>query len=215
MSAVMSNLPVYLTGLYWTLLLTLISGAISLFCGTLLAAARVSPVPLLRLGGTLYVHVLRNTPITIVFFFAAFVLPQLGVTLSYFSFALIALSLYYTAFFGEAVRSGINSVSLGQVEAARAIGLGFGRTLRYVVLPQALRSVVPPLVNVFIALIKSTAVASAFGVAELLSNSEALANAQSNAVMWVLGATCVFYLLLTIPAGMFASYIENKVAFNK
>ncbi|TRX74840.1 amino acid ABC transporter permease [Pseudomonas mangiferae] len=214
MSAVLDNLPIYVTGLAWTLLLTLIAGSVSLLAGTLLAAARISPVPLLRAGGALYVHVLRNTPITIVFFFAAFVLPQLGISLSYFTFAVIALSLYYTAFFCEAVRAGINAVSPGQAEAARAIGLGFGQTLCHVILPQALRSVVPPLINVLIALIKSTAVASAFGVAELLSNAEALANAESNAVLWVLGATCLFYLLLTVPAGLLASYLEAKLVFN-
>lgn len=215
MNAVLSNLNVFVEGLLLTLALTLISTVISLGGGILVAAARVSPVPALRTAGAIYVEVVRNTPLTIVFFFAAFVLPQLGVQLSYFTFAVIALSVYYVAFFCEAVRSGINAVHIGQAEAARAIGLSFISSLREVVLPQALRTTVPPLINVFIALIKSTAVASAFGVAELLTAGEHLANSESNAVLWVLGATALFYLSLTIPAGWFASYLERRVGFNK
>jgi glutamate transport system permease protein len=215
MHAVLSNLNEFLVGLRVTLLLTVLSGCIALTGGVLLAAARVSPVPILRYAATAYVEVVRNMPLTIVFFFVAFVLPQLGVRFSYFTFAVIALSVYYIAFFCEAVRSGINSVGVGQAEAARSIGLPFLDSLREIVLPQALRTVIPPLINVFIALIKSTAVASAFGVAELLTTGEHLANAESNAVLWILAATACFYLILTIPAGLFSAYLERKVAFNK
>lgn len=144
-----------------------------------------------------------------------FVLPQLGVRFSYFTFAIIALSVYYTAFFAEALRSGFNSVAVGQSEAARAIGLTFLGTLRLIVLPQALRTVIPPLINVVIALIKSTAIASAFGVPELLTQMEHLANAESNAVLTILAATACLYLVVTIPAGLLAARIEKKVSFSR
>src|SRR5699024_10971204 len=123
-----------------------------------------------------YVEVARNTPLTLVFIFFVFVLPSLGYILPLGRVpAVLALTAYTSAFVCEAVRSGINSVSVGQAEAARAIGLGTVQTLRLVVLPQALRTVVPPLINVLIALTKNTSVAAGFAVVELTSTSRALA----------------------------------------
>jgi glutamate transport system permease protein len=150
-----------------------------------------------------------------VFFFSAFVLPQFGVHLSYFSFAVIALVSYYVPLFCEAVRSGINSVPIGQAEAARSIGLPYGDVLRFVVLPQALRSCIPPIVNVVIALVKNTAVAAAFGVSESLATMQQLANQESSAVMSVLIATALIFLAVTIPMGLIASYIERRSAFSR
>jgi glutamate transport system permease protein len=143
------------------------------------------------------------------------VLPQLEIRFSYFSFALIALTIYHAVLFCEAIRSGINSVAVGQAEAARSIGLTFLGTLRLVVLPQALRTVIPPLINVVIILIKNTAVASAFGVTELLSVMELVASEESQAVMGILLTTGCIYLAMTIPAGLLAAHIERKVAFGR
>lgn len=215
MHAVIDNLPVFWAGIQVTLALIAISGVLSLFFGTILTVMRVSPVASLRGFATVYVEIIRNMPTTVVFFFAAFVLPQLGFYFSYFTFAVIALTVYYTAFFSEAMRAGLNAVNIGQAEAARAIGLSFFDALRLVIFAQALRCVVPPLINVFIALVKSTAVASAFGVPELMTMMEQLVNAESNAVFPLLFVTACFYLALTLPAGLLASYIEKRVAFNR
>jgi glutamate transport system permease protein len=211
--AIVENLDVFLLGVRTTLALALLSGFLALVIGVALATLRVSPVPVFRAAGATYVEVFRNTPSTILFFFAAFVLPQLGVHFSYFTFAVIALTAYYAAFFCEAVRSGINSVALGQAEAARSIGLTFGASMRVVVLPQALRSTIPLLINVFIALVKSTAVASAFGVNELLAGMQNLVTAEGQAVFAILIATGLFYLAITIPAGLLATHLERRLAF--
>jgi glutamate transport system permease protein len=211
--AVLDNLGVFLVGIRTTIALALVSGSIALVLGVLLATLRVSSAPTFRLFGAAYVEVFRNIPSTILFFFAAFVLPQLGIHFSYFTFAAIALTAYYAAFFCEAVRSGINSVALGQAEAARSIGLTFGASLRAVVLPQAVRSTIPLLINVFIALVKSTAVASAFGVNELLANMQNLVTQEGQAVFAILIATALFYLAITIPAGLLATHLERKLAF--
>lgn len=215
METVLGNLDVFLQGVRTTLILALVSGLLALALGILLAALRVSPVPLFRRVGATYVEIFRNTPSTILFFFAAFVLPQLGVRFSYFTFAVIALTFYYAAFFCEAVRSGINSVAIGQAEAARSIGLTFTASLRIVVLPQALRSSIPLLINVFIALVKSTAVASAFGVNELLANMQNLVTAEGQAVFAILLATAAFYLAITIPAGLLAGHLERRLVFER
>ncbi|MDT9697952.1 amino acid ABC transporter permease [Streptomyces sp. P17] len=212
MSAVLDNLDVFWSGFRITLLLTLLSSALALTLGTLLAAFRVAPVPVLRAVGGGYVETVRNVPAIVVFFFVLFGLPQIGVQLSFMTSAVTALTVYYAAFFCEAVRSGINAVPVGQAEAARSVGLTFGASLRLVILPQALRSVIPPLINVFIALAKTSAVASAFGVAELLNAMQRLANSESASIIAILLTTALLYLVITIPAGLIAHRIERKVA---
>jgi len=208
------NLPTYLEGFRTTLTLALLSGLIALVVGVVLAGFRVSPLTPLRGLAATYVELLRNTPLTLVFFFMAFVAPQFGVIspLGFWT-AVICLSAYTAAFVSEAVRSGINSVGKGQAEAARAIGLTFGQTLGLVVLPQAVRSVIPPLINVFIALAKNTSVAAGFAVVELTATGRRLALSNPADTVWALVGVAVFYLLITIPAGLIAGAVERKVAF--
>ena len=214
MDAVLDNLTLYRQGFLTTPALTALSSALALALGTLLAAMRVSPVPPLRAAGTAYVETVRNTPLTVVFFFAVFVLPQVDITLSFFVFAVVAVTLYHAAFFCEAVRSGINAVSAGQAEAARSIGLTFGQSLRLVILPQAFRTVIPPIINVVIALTKNTSIAAAFGVLELTGVGQRLANANSDAVIPLLLGIIVCYLVITLPSGWLAGALERRVAFS-
>ena len=127
---------------------------------------RVCPIPPLRWAGSTYVNLVRNTPLTLVFVFVVFGLPRLDIRFSFFVFAIIALTVYTSTFVCEALRSGINSVDGGEIEAARSIGLPFRQVMSLVVLPQAFRAVIPLLSNVFIALTKNTSIAVAFSVAE-------------------------------------------------
>ena len=212
MRAVVDNLDAYRQGFVTTVALAALSSMLALALGTLLAAMRVSPVPTLRGAGATYVEVVRNTPLTVAFFFVVFVLPQLDIRLSFFVFAVIALTVYHAAFFCEAVRSGINAVGVGQAEAARSIGLTFSQSLRLVVLPQAFRTVVPPLINVVIALIKNTSIAAAFGVLELTAVGTRQANANADAVIPILAGVAACYLLLTLPSGWLAGRLERRVA---
>jgi glutamate transport system permease protein len=209
--AVLDNLDAYREGFVTTLEVSALSSVLALLLGTLLAAMRVSPVPTLRVAGATYVELVRNTPLTVVFFFVVFVLPQLDILLPYLAFAVIALTVYHAAFFCEAVRSGINAVGVGQAEAARSIGLTFGQSLRLVVLPQAFRSVIPPLINVVIALIKNSSIAAAFGVVELTATGTRLANANGDAVIAVLAGVAVCYLVLTLPSGWLAGRLERRL----
>ena len=214
MDAVLDNASLYWEGFRTTLSLTLISAVIALVLGTVLGAFRVSPVAPLRWFGTTYVELVRNTPLTLVFIFFVFVGPQLGFTpSSFFVPAVLALSIYTAAFVCEAVRSGVNSVGVGQAEAARAVGLTFTQTLRAVVMPQALRTVIPPLINIFIALAKNSSVAGGFFVADLFGVGRRLANANPGDVVAVLIGVAVCYLVITIPAGILAGVLERRVAF--
>ena len=213
MDALLDNLPLLRDGFLMTLRLTLVSGAFALVLGTVLGAFRVSPVPTLRGFGTVYVELLRNTPLTLVFFFFVFAAPQIGIKLPFDVSAYVALSLYTAAFVCEAVRSGVNSVGVGQAEAARAIGLTFTQTMSQVVLPQALRTVVPPLINIFIALTKNTSVAVGFFVTELMAVGIRLSTRNPGDVVVILIGIAFCYLLITIPAGILAGRLERKVAF--
>ncbi|MEO9220775.1 MAG: amino acid ABC transporter permease [Mycobacteriaceae bacterium] len=213
MSVVTDNLDLYLSGLLKSFIICVLSLVGSLILGTVLAAFRVSPVSTLRWFGTAYVTIFRNTPLTVVLFFIAFGLPELGITSSYYRFGLAGLILYTSAFVCEAVRSGINAVPSGQAEAARSIGLGFGQSLRLVVLPQALRTVVPPLGSVIIAMFKNSAVVGALGVGgDLWSTGVNLTGAQGYAALPVFLGVAVGYLIITIPSGIFLQVLERKVA---
>lgn len=213
MGVVLDHFDLYWHGFVKTLGICLWAGSGALVLGTLLAAFRVSPIPPLRWTGTGYVTLVRNCPLTVVLFFVAFGLPEVGVNQSYYRFAVAGLIVYTAAFVCEGVRSGINAVSAGQAEAARAIGLTFGQSLRFVVLPQALRSVVPPVGSVLIAMVKNSAIVGAFGVGgELFNVGASLTGAQGFAALPVLTGVVLGYLAITIPAGVGLGVLERKVA---
>lgn len=215
MDAIIENLPAFVGGFLMTLRLLVVSGAGALVLGTLVAALRISPIPALRWFATVYTEVLRNTPLTLVLFFCAFVLPQLGVRLDYTVAATIGLTLYTSPFVAEAIRSGVNGVPVGQAEAARAIGFGFGQTVGLIVFPQAIRMVIPPLINVLIALTKNTSVAAGFSVLELVAVSRQVIQFNGNATVTILVAVAAFYLLITVPLGQAAGYLERKAALRR
>lgn len=203
--------------LFWdafltTLSLSLLAGLLALVLGTLLAAARVSPIPPLRGLATFYVEVFRNTPLTVVFFFMIFGLPQIDFIVGFFTGAVLSLGLYTAAFVCEAIRSGINAVQAGQAEASRAIGLTFGQSLREVVLPQAFRTVVPPLGNVFIAMVKNSSIAAGFATSELSSLLPRLVNADAGELTAVLIGVVVAYMIITLPMAFGVHRLERRVA---
>ncbi len=203
------------SGFLMTLLLVVLTFAIGLPLGALLAVMRVSPVRVLRGVGTLYVTVFRNLPLPVLMFFSVLVLPQVGLDAPFFALALGSLVIYWGAFFCETVRSGINSVAPGQIEAARSVGLSSGQTLVRVVLPQALRSVVPPLIGIVIQIVRASAVAGAFGVTELFASMNAVVQHNADKIILILLVTSLFYLVITIPSGVLLGRLEKKAAFSR
>ncbi|MDP5183459.1 amino acid ABC transporter permease [Blastococcus sp. BMG 814] len=213
MSPVIENLDLYVDGFLTSLSIIVVAMIGSLLLGTLIAAFRVSPVPPLRAFGTFWVSTFRNTPLSVVLFFCAFGLPELGINRTFYFFGVLGLVLYTSAFVCEAIRSGINSVSAGQAEAARSIGLNFSQSLRFVVLPQALRTVVPPLGSVIIAMFKNSAVVGAFGVGgDLWSTGQTLTSARGFETLPIFLGVAIGFLLITLPAGAVLQIIERKVA---
>jgi amine acid ABC transporter, permease protein, 3-TM region, His/Glu/Gln/Arg/opine family len=212
MDAVIEQLPRLFDGFTKTLALLGIAGVGSLVFGTLIAGFRVSPIAPLRAFAAVFTELFRNIPLTLVLFGFANLGPYLGAGPNYFTLAATGLTLYTTPFIAEAIRSGINGIPVGQAEAARSIGLGFGQVLGHVILPQAARMVVPPIINVLIALTKNTSVAGGFFVIELFASSRGAINARGDAVIPILLAVAAFYLLVTVTLGIIASQVEKRVA---
>ncbi|BBY77914.1 glutamate ABC transporter permease [Mycolicibacterium parafortuitum] len=209
---------------FWTTVqLTVLSAIGALVLGTVLAAMRLAPVPMLNWIGTAYVNIVRNTPLTLIILFCSFGLSQtLGLTLadrqsatfiadSGFRLAVLGLTVYTASFVCETVRAGVNTIPLGQAEAARSLGLSFGQNLRIVLLPQAFRAVVIPLGSVLIALTKNTTIASAIGVAEAaLLMKEMIEN--TAAVLVVGGIFALGFVILTLPMGLLFGWLGKRLA---
>lgn len=214
MGVVLDNLDRFLDGMQATVVLTLLSFAFAAVLGVVTAGFRVSPVPPLRAAGAVYVNIVRNTPLLVLFFLFYFGLTKVGIFFTPFTTAIVVLSLYTGTFVGETVRAGINAVARGQGEAARSLGMTFPQLLTVVVLPQAVRTVVQPLGSIFIALIKNSAVATFFSVPNLLTTGDALATETARVVPIYLGAA-VAYLLMTLPAGQAVGWLERRVAIRR
>ncbi|WP_447006423.1 amino acid ABC transporter permease [Saccharothrix isguenensis] len=218
MDVLLDNLDLYWPGFLSTVWLFLLSAVGSLVLGVILAMLRVAPVPVMRAMGATYVTLLRNTPLTLVFFFFAFAFPLLEIVTSdtfgsaggyYFFAAVTALILYTAAFVCEVVRSGINTVPVGQAEASRALGLTFGQMLGSVVLPQATRAVVPPMMSTMIALLKNSTIAAGFSVFQAGSISLYLSERGENQMIGLLWVA-LFFILLVIPMSLLQRSLEKR-----
>ena len=216
------NRDVYLTGFLWILKLTLAGGVGALVLGVLLAAMRVSPVPVLRGFGTAWVNIFRNTPLTLIIFFCYFGLfSTLGLSLSddinlnNFWLGVIGLAVYTAAFVCEAIRSGINTVPAGQAEAARAIGMTFRQTLMIVILPQAGRAVIAPLGSILIALCKNSTIVGTIGLMESSNAMKELINANGDAVIPIFLVFAGTFAAVLIPTGYAFGWLANRLAVKR
>jgi glutamate transport system permease protein len=210
-----------------TIYLTLLSAIGAFIIGTAIAIMRVSPVATLRTIGTAYVTLVRNTPLTLLIVFCNLGLfIQLGVTLAdkdsntfittnNFRLAVLGLSIYTASFVAEALRSGVNTVPLGQAEAARAIGLPFLQTLRYIVLPQAFRGAIAPLGNVLIALTKNSTVASVIGVSEASLLMKEMMDERPDVLFVIFGMFAVGFVILTLPTGMLFTTLSKRLVVKR
>ncbi len=223
MNAVLDSLPDFFRAFGYTALLFLISGFFSLIGGTVLVAMRVGPIAVLRKAGGLYITVVRNTPLVMVFFFFFFAAPKIGINFkwvdvhiagfdftAFFSTGVVALTIYTSAFMCEALRSGVNAVPLGQAEAARAIGLPFSGVMRQVVLPQAFRASVPPVASTLIALLKNTSVAAVFGIIEATAQMKSMTNNHADERWGIFILFAIGYIVLVEIVSLVALSFERR-----
>ena len=217
-----ANVDVYLTGFLWILKLTAASAAGALVIGLLLAAMRVSPIPVLRGFGATWVNTFRNTPLTLIIFFCYFGLfSTLGLSLAdeidlnNYWLGVIGLSVYTAAFVCEAFRSGVNTVPPGQAEAARAIGMSFLQTLTMIILPQAGRAVIAPMGSIFIALAKNATIVGTIGLAESSNAMKDLINANGDQVIAIFLVFAGTFAIVLIPTGYAFGWLANRLAVKR
>ena len=203
--------------------LTLWSALFSLILGVVLVMMRISPISSLRTVAGAYVELFKNLPLTIIMVFMVLgAYAQLKLTFSdtfvtnFFWLAVTDLSLYTAAFVCESLRSGINTVPIGQAEAARALGLGFMQSATQIILPQAFRGSVAPLGNTLIALLKNSTVAAAASVAtETSSLMSTMIEFHPDVIVQIFLIFAFGYVILIIPIGMLTTYLSNKLAVRR
>nr|WP_202622481.1 amino acid ABC transporter permease [Heyndrickxia coagulans] len=194
-----------------TIKISIIGLAASFILGNIIAVFRLAPVKLLNFIGAVYVEVVRNIPLILIGFFFYNGLSYFHINLSGFIAGTIALSIYTAAFIAEAVRAGIQSVDKGQLEAARSTGLTYTQAMRYVVLPQAIKIVIPPIGNQFLNLVKNSSILGVFAGLDLMYYADLI-----HEKTWVTFDTYIFvgmfYLILTIPLSLLVNYLERRLA---
>ncbi|WKR21313.1 amino acid ABC transporter permease [Actinomyces israelii] len=211
MSIITHNLGAIGAGLATTLVIALLAYLGALVVGTLIAVCRVSPIPPLRAVAVAWVTLACNIPTLCLMILLAFAAPQAGVHFSLFAAAVGAILFVGSGYVCETVRSGINSVARGQIEAARALGMPFGLIIRAVVLPQALARTVQPLVNIFISCLIGSALAAAIGVRELTSITQQL-NLESGEAVVMFLVSGLIYLVLAFGATKLGGLLELRLA---
>lgn len=207
-------IPVLIQGTRITLLLTCFSIVIGCVIGTIIAMFKTSSLKVLSLIGKFYTWILRGTPLLLQLYVFYYGLPALGITLTPTQAAILGLSLNSGAYIAEIIRGGILAIDKGQFEASKALGLTYGQTMRRIILPQAIRVVIPPCGNEFIAMIKDTSLVSVITMEELLRKAQLLVSASGDAVTPYLFAGILYLLMTTVFTGLF-SKLEKNYPFTK
>ena len=199
---------VLLQGLQLTIGLALVVLVLSLFFAIPVALGRMSRSPLIRIPIDFYVEVMRTTPLILQLVYIYYVLPQAGIRLGPFTAGVVGLTLHYSAYIGEVYRSGINGVPRGQFDAAEALGLPLIKRYRLVILPQALRIVLPALGNYFITIFKDTALTSVMSVQELMFSGEII-SARTYQYFTMYTLTALLYMAVGYPSALLVGYLER------
>lgn len=196
----------FLEGLRVTILTSLIALLCSFILGTIIAVMRIAPIKPLNWLGSIYVEFIRNIPVLVVVFFT-----YLAGSFSGMIAGTIGLTIYTAAFISEAIRAGILSVPKGQMEAARSTGLSYGQAMRFIILPQAIKIVIPPLGNQFLNLVKNSSLLAVVAGGDLMYQGD-LISAMTYVTFDTYIFVALFYLVLTIPLSIGVSYLEKRLA---
>src|ERR687889_2420195 len=207
---VFNNLDSILQGVLITIALALLAEVLGIILGLVLALLKISRRRILSWPAQVYIDVFRGTPLLVQITIIYFTTASVGIRFESLFFAgLVALSLNSAAYVAEIFRSGIQSIDRGQMEAGRASGLSYGQTMRYIVVPQAFRRVIPPLTNEFVVIIKDTSIVSVIGLEELLRAARVLQSATANATPLVVAA--LIYLAVCLPLIYLSGGLERRL----
>lgn len=206
------NIRFLLEGLLVTVEVAAISIILSFIIGAILGLIRYMKIPVFStiVGGI--VDIIRNLPLLLIIFFTYFALPQLGIRLNIFWAAVAAMTIFESAMLSEIIRGGLNSIDSGQMEAGRSTGLTYGQTIWYIIIPQALRAMVPPIVSQFVALIKDTSLATIITLPELTHNARIVYGQDTNFVIPMFVAMAFLYWVVCYALSKYAKRLESKTA---
>ncbi|RDU38340.1 amino acid ABC transporter permease [Neobacillus piezotolerans] len=210
-SILTNNLDLYLEGFKVTIIASIIALISSFLLGTIIAVFRISPFKPLNWLGTAYVEFVRNIPVLIIAFFFFFGMSSVGVDFDGMTAGTIALSIYTSAFITEAIRAGILAVPKGQMEAARSSGLTYNQAMLSIILPQAIKMVIPPLGNQFINLVKNSSILGVIAGMDLMYQGDIISS-RTFVIFDTYIIVALFYLVLTIPLSLGVGYLERRMA---
>jgi His/Glu/Gln/Arg/opine family amino acid ABC transporter permease subunit len=210
------NFPQFASGFWVTVQLVAVSFVIAMVVGTVVAALRVAPLKILNRIGGIYVEIFRNTPLLVILIISFAGLRRAGFDVQRFWAGWFSLGLYTAAYIAETLRSGVFAVGKGQIEASLSLGFTYPETLRRIILPQAFRTVIPPIGNLVIAMVKNSAVigVSLLAIQDLLKKARIIntGNPQTNEIFfWA----AVGFLLLTIPTTFLVRYLEKRLVIRR
>ena len=207
---ILNSLPLLLLGAGITVQITLLSVAIGMVIGLLVGIARISGIKILQLAASVYVEFFRGTPLLVQIFIVYFALPQIiGHRVDPFFAAIAACGINSGAYISEIFRAGIQSIDSGQMEAGRSLGMSWGQTMRYIIVPQAFKRVIPPLGNEFIALLKDSSLVSVIGFEELMRRGQLIiAKTYASFEIWM--SVAIIYLIMTFTISRLVAYLERR-----
>ena len=205
------NMDLFLEGFKNTLYVSFLALIGSFLLGTLIAVFRIAPIKPLNWIGAIYVEFFRNIPLLIILFFIFVGLPVIGIRFSGFQAGTLALTIYTAAFIAEAIRAGVLAVHVGQTEAARSSGLTYIQTMRFIILPQAFKIVIPPLGNQFLNLVKNSSILTIVAAGELMYQGD-LISSRTFVTFDVYIFVAIFYLIITLPLSFGVNRLEKSLA---
>jgi len=204
------HLSFLMEGFWVTLKVAFISIVLSFLIGSIVGIFRYARIPVLSRALAFIVEIIRNLPLLLIIFFTYFALPEIGIDIEITSAAIVALTVFESAMISEIIRSGLKSVEKGQIEAARSSGLNYYQTLRFIVLPQALRRMVPPLVSQFISLLKDTSLAVVIALPDLLHNAQIIYGQKQSYVVPMFLIIAMMYFIVNYALSIIARKLEVK-----
>ncbi|WP_322032517.1 amino acid ABC transporter permease [Paraburkholderia sp. J76] len=214
MDALLSFAWRFVQGMGVTIELSLLSFAMAFVLGVALTVMAVGPLAPLRWFAATYVEIMRMTPLLALLLLFVFGLPKLGFMYSLVTSSVLVLGFYTAAWIAEVLRAGVNAVPPGQIEAARSIGMTFTQVLANIVIPQAVRTVIPPLGNLFVNQIKASSIAAAIGVFDITYTAQRV-NFETAQAVPTFASAMFAYMVLTVPLGLLMRRLEQKMAVTR
>ncbi|GIP29360.1 glutamine ABC transporter permease [Paenibacillus sp. J23TS9] len=209
-----NNLIYLLKGFLVTIEVSVYSIILAFIVGTLMGIIRYAKIPILSQVIALYVGLIRNVPLLLVFFFIFFALPEVGLKMSVFTASVTGLTIYASAMLCEIVRSGLNSIPKGQIEAARSSGLSYISTVRYIVLPQALKRMIPPIVSECTSILKGSSLAIVITLPEMMRSAQIIYNYDVKFVIPILIMVAILYFSVNFTLSFFARRLEKRLTLS-